>query len=359
MVGVTTDDRAGGKEAGMEEVTIKDIARLCGVGVSTVSRAINNHPDINPETRDHILNIIKEYNYIPNNSARNLKRTESKTIAILVKAIDNPFFSSMIRVFEKEIKYERFDFFLQHIDNNQDEIEVAIGLAKEKKLMGIVFLGGFSEHSDEALRQLKVPFVVSTVELDNSVEDGLYSFVSVDDKKESRRLADYLIGLGHRRIALLSAQKDDESIGKLRMEGYKSALAQHGIPLDEDLIVYTPKDCEVYSRKSGYVMTQQLMEREKDFTAVIAISDMVAVGACKAAFQKGKKIPEDYSVAGFDGLPETFYYEPSITTIRQPLEEIAESSIKNLFYMIRHEEKAPNKKFEGELLKRESTRKIG
>ena len=204
-----------------------------------------------------------------------------------------------------------------------------------------------------------MPFVVSTVELDNSVEDCLYSFVSVDDKRESRRLADYLIGLGHRRIALLSAQKDDESIGRLRMEGYKSALSQHGIPIDEDLIVYTPKDCEVYSRRSGYVMMQQLMEREKDFTAVIAISDMVAVGACKAVFENGRRVPEDYSIAGFDGLPETFYYEPSITTIKQPLEEIAESSIKNLFYMIRHEEKAPNKKFEGELLKRESTRKIG
>lgn len=349
---------ARGRNIGMEEITIKDIARLCGVGVSTVSRAINNHPDINPETRDHILNIIKEYNYIPNNSARNLKRTESRTIAILVKAIDNPFFSSMIRVFEKEIKYERYDFFLQHVDNNQDEIQVAIRLAKEKKLMGIVFLGGFSEHSDDALRQLKVPFVVSTVELDNYLEDCLYSYVSVDDKKESKRLADYLISLGHRKIALLCAQEDDESIGKLRMEGYKKSLEEHGISVDERLIVYTPEDCEVYSRKSGYVMMQQLMDRKAEFTAVIAISDMVAIGACKAIFESGRKVPEDYSVAGFDGLPETFYYEPSITTIRQPLEEIAESSIKNLFHMIRSEEKAPNKKFDGELLKRESTRKL-
>ena len=87
----------------METITIKDIAKLCGVGVSTVSRAINDHPDINPETKQKIMEVIREYNYIPNNSARNLKRSDSKTIAILVKGVDNPFFAKMIRVIEEEI----------------------------------------------------------------------------------------------------------------------------------------------------------------------------------------------------------------------------------------------------------------
>ena len=91
----------------MSEITIKDVARICGVGVSTVSRALNNHPDINPETRDKILSVIKENNYIPNNSARNLKRQDAKAIAVLVKGIDNSFFNEMIKDMEAECKKKK------------------------------------------------------------------------------------------------------------------------------------------------------------------------------------------------------------------------------------------------------------
>lgn len=97
----------------MEEITIKDIARICGVGVSTVSRAINNHPDINPETKEMIMRVIKENNYVPNNSARNLKRQDAKAIAVLVKGINNSFFSQMIKVLEEEIKEKSYAMVLQ------------------------------------------------------------------------------------------------------------------------------------------------------------------------------------------------------------------------------------------------------
>ena len=100
----------------MDSINIKDIARICGVGVSTVSRAINNHPDINPETKNMIMQAIKEHNYIPNNSARNLKRTDSKAIAVLIKGISNPFFSKMIRVFEEEIQKKKYLFIMQRVD---------------------------------------------------------------------------------------------------------------------------------------------------------------------------------------------------------------------------------------------------
>ena len=107
----------------MESINIKDVARICGVGVSTVSRAINNHPDINPETKDMIMQVVKEHNYIPNNSARNLKRTDSKAIAVLIKGISNPFFSKMIRIFEKEIHKKKYSFIMQHVDAGEDEVD--------------------------------------------------------------------------------------------------------------------------------------------------------------------------------------------------------------------------------------------
>ena len=95
----------------MESITIKDVARLCGVGVSTVSRAINNHPDINPETKEKIMQVISEHHYIPNNSARNLKRQDSKTVAILMKGIANPFFHEMIKILEYEVEKKKYSFF--------------------------------------------------------------------------------------------------------------------------------------------------------------------------------------------------------------------------------------------------------
>ncbi|MGO5052753.1 LacI family DNA-binding transcriptional regulator [Lachnospiraceae bacterium LCP25S3_G4] len=342
----------------METITIKDIAQKCGVGVSTVSRALNNHPDISKETREKIMKIVEENNFVPNNSARNLKRTASKTIAILVKAIDNPFFSKMIRVFEKEINKEKYSFFLQHIDNNQDEVEVAIQLVKEKKLKGIVFLGGCFSHSEEKIRQLTVPFVLSTVGIMDTTEESLSTSVSVDDKKESYRITNYLCSLGHKKIAILTATEEDESIGLLRLEGYCEALKANHIEVNERLIYHMTDEYEAYSMRSGYEMTKQLLACGEEFTAIFAISDMVAIGACKAIFDSGKRIPEDYSIAGFDGLRNTFYFNPSITTIKQPVEEIAQESIRSLFSMITKKKKVPSKVFEGELLERESTRSI-
>ena len=239
----------------MESINIKDVARICGVGVSTVSRAINNHPDINPETKDMIMQVVKEHNYIPNNSARNLKRTDSKAIAVLIKGISNPFFSKMIRIFEKEIHKKKYSFIMQHVDAGEDEVDVALELIKEKKPRGIVFLGGFFSHSKEKLEQLAVPFVLSTIGMTDSLEESpFYSWVSVDDFAESYKMTDYLCKLGHKRILILAATKDDESIGRLRLEGYRKALKDNGIELDEALCVFSGVGRDCYTMDYGFMV---------------------------------------------------------------------------------------------------------
>ena len=146
----------------MEQITIKEIAKICGVGVSTVSRAINNHPDINPETKKKILDTITEYQYIPNNSARNLKRSESNTIAVLAKGISNPLFGAMVQMLERDILGKQYLFVLQQVDEEENEIEAAIRLEKEKRLKGIIFLGGASHPREDLLHQLTVPYVICT-----------------------------------------------------------------------------------------------------------------------------------------------------------------------------------------------------
>lgn len=331
---------------------------MCGVGVTTVSRAINNHPDINQATKAMIMQVIKENHYVPNNSARNLKRSASKTIAVLIKGITNPFFNKMLQVFEKETHKHKYSYILQRVDENQDEIDVAIELEKEKRLKGIVFLGGYFSHTKEKLEQLTVPFVLSTIGMTEEVDQNNYSSVSVDDFQESYKMADYLCGLGHKKIAIITADMNDESIGKLRYEGFKKALEDHGIALNQKLIRCMKDDIDTYTMENGYVVTKELLESKEEFTALYAISDSLAVGACKAIIESGKRVPEDYSVAGFDGLDISFYYNPSITTIQQPVEEIAQETIQILFDLIHKKTTHAHKIFPAKLIVRNSTRSL-
>jgi len=342
----------------MESITIKDVARICGVGVSTVSRAINNHPDINVDTKKLILETIKTYNYIPNDSARNLKRVDARAIAILVKGITNPFFSKMIKIMEKEIQQKKYSLILHHVEDEVDEVEVALQLIKEKRLRGIIFLGGYFSHTEKKLRQLRVPFVLSTISATDLIPREIYSSVCVDDFKESYKMTKYLCELGHTKIMHITAHEGDKSIGRLRLNGYMKALEDMGIEVDQELIVHMDSMYEAYSMENGYEITKKFLQKGKEFTAVFAISDQLAIGATRAIIDAGYQVPKDVSVAGFDGIDLGRYYCPRITSLKQPVDQIAKESIQTLFEAIENKNKHEHKIFEGELLEGESTREV-
>ncbi len=334
----------------MSSVTIKDIAKLSGVGISTVSRAINNHPDISLETKSKVMKVIEENNYIPNNSAINLKRTNSKTIAILIKGISNAFFSSMIKIFEDEIQKKKYTFLLHKVDQREDEVDVAIRLIKEKRLKGIIFLGGFFSHNDEKLSKIEIPFVLSTVTFPEKYRN-MYASVAVDDMVESSKIVDYLCKKGHKKIAIIAAGVNDESIGKLRLEGFKKALKDNKIKFNKKLCFHMKENIEGYSMENGYTVMTDILNSDmaKEITAIFAVSDSMAIGACKAIYDKGLSVPKDYSVAGFDGLEISKYYEPTLTTVKQPVEKIAVATSKLLFDMIKNKSGTQNIIFEGEI----------
>ncbi len=340
----------------MEQITIKEIAKLCGVGVSTVSRAINNHPDINEETRKKIMDTIQEYNYIPNKSAQNLKRVESRTIAVLVKGISNPFFGAIIEVLQKGILHNGYSFYLHQVEEQEDEVEVAIRLEKEKRLKGILFLGGMYQHPSERLGMLTVPAVLVTVNLGLPESINKCAAVSIDDEAESYRMVDYLCRKGYKRIALITPVQTDESVGAARLAGYRRALRDHGMSEDESLIQFMRRDSKTYTIENGYQVTKKLLERTSDFDCLYCIADTLAVGACRALIEAGYKVPEDKAVAGFDGTDMAQYYNPSITTICQPREEMAKMAVSLLFDMIHKKEVSKRKViFEATLREGEST----
>ena len=342
----------------MPDITIKDIARECGVGVSTVSRALNNHPDINPATKEKIMRVIDELGFVPNNSARNLKRAESNSIALLIKGISNPFFTEMIKIMEERMEDKGYDLVLHHVESKENEIDVALNLVKEKKLQGIIFLGGEFSHSDEKLSLLKVPFVFSTAGLNpNQMSKSGYAYVSIDDLKESGKVVDYLIGMGHRQIAILTAQSEDQSVGNVRLDGYKKALTKAGIPIDERLIskLAAGDETEQYTMENGYRQTKELLACKVPFTALYAISDTLAIGAMRALREAGLSIPEDVSVVGYDGIPLGDFANPRLSTLRQPVEAMAVATIDMLCDIIDGKRTNEQLLFTGELIVRESS----
>ncbi len=342
----------------MADITIKDIAKRCGVGVSTVSRALNDNAEINAETKDKILQVVRETGFVPNNSARNLKRTDTNNIAVLVKGITNPFFSSMIKIMEEQIHKKKFSLVLQHVDEYEDEVDVALELIKEKRLKGIVFLGGHFVHSQDKFEQISVPFVFSTVGAQpDNMNKEVYSNIGVDDKKASKKIVSYLIELGHKEIAVITPECGERTIGYQRLQGYKEALSDKKIKCKSELICNVETDVDLYSMENGYITTKQLIDSGTKFTAIFAMADSLAIGACRALKDAGLKIPEDVSVVGYDGIEWGDYYVPRLTTLKQPVEEMAEATMQLLFNIIAGKSEHQHIDFEGEILIKESTAK--
>jgi LacI family transcriptional regulator len=329
------------------------------VGVSTVSRAINNHPDINSDTKEKIMNTIKEYGYVPNNSARNLKRSDAKAIAVLVKGISNPFFTVMIKVIENECKKKHYFMELTHVEAGEDEVDIAQKVVKEKRLRGIIFLGGLFTHSEEKLKKLNVPFVFSAVSaIPENINRELYSYLGVDDRKESERMVNYLISLGHKKIAIIVAEPEDKSIGQLRLEGYYDALRKNGIDPNDKLVYQTDDNISHFSMENGYLTAKRMISDNADFTALYAVSDTLAIGALRALYEEKYNVPRDISVAGFDGIDMSSYVIPKLTTMCQPVERMAKDTSRLLFDIISGKREHQHITYKAKLIKSESTRSI-
>ncbi len=320
---------------------IKDIALHCGVAISTVSRVLNDHPDVSEETREKVLRAVKELHYIPNTSARNLVRTSSDTIALLVKGVNNPFFAKLIKVIDREITQRGYTLELHHMDTSEDELRVGAQLTNERKLIGILFLGGRFNYSAEEMALINVPSVFCTYTNSfGTLDAGSYSSVAIDDKQAARDAVETLITLGYRKIAILTDNDNDKSISELRFQGYKDALASHGIAFDPNLVACTG----TFSDMSAiYEATSRLIERDSSFTAIFAIADLMAIAAIKALSDHGIRVPENCSVVAIDGLELSEYTLPTLTTLVQPAEEMGLACAKMIIELIEHPGK--NKQF--------------
>lgn len=336
-------------------MNIKDIARLAGVGVSTVSRVINDHPDVKGETREKILKIIKESNYIPNNSARILKKNNTNNIGVLVKGVFNPFFSEMINIIGNRINEAGYTMILQQNDYaTEDDVDNLIAFVKEKRLQGIICLGGnFLNINDESFQFLDIPVVLTSVNTLSKESKSKFSSIGIDNVLAAKASIQYLIDKGHRNIGILLGEKNDVGISGLRLEGYKKALEENNIPYSEENVFIGD-----YDYSGAYRVTKEIINNRKDITAIFSISDIMAVGAAKSVIDQGLQVGEDISIVGFDGMDISKYYNPGITTVKQPKKNMANNSIDLLLALLAKKEEHKHIIFETKIIERESCKKV-
>lgn len=329
-------------------ITIKDIAKRTDVSIATVSRVINNKSEgVSDGTRKRILEVVKELGYQPNALARGLVTKRTKTIGLIIPDIANPFFPDIARVVEDCANKQGYSVFLCNTDDNLHKESQYIKVLGEKCVDGIIFTSNAipkQEHTIELIKN-SIPLVL----MDRWVELEGICGVFLDNLKGGYMASKHLIDLGHERIACITGPLYSKT-AKDRLEGYKKALFEEGIPVDKSIIVEGD-----YKINSGFNAAEKLLN--KKVTAIIAFNDLMACGACKSVKANGYRIPEDISIIGFDDIQLSQMME--LTTIRQPSYEMGIAAIKMLIKLIEH--KKINKRiisFEPSLIVRQSTGRV-
>ena len=272
-------------------MTIKDLAAQTGYAVGTVSRVLNNHPNVSEKARRAILKAVEESGFQLNVNAKQLKQTRMTSVLVIVKGTFNEMFSEMVVDIQSTIAKTQYPLYVDYMDEDGNEVQRALQLCREKKPMGILFLGGNSTHFREDFSQIDIPCVLVTNDASQLHFPNLSS-VSSDDMLAAKTAVEHLIRLGHRKIAVIGGDKENSDTGRLRFQGCMAAFRQYGIEFDPEVDYEATR----FSFADGYKAARRLLERKKDFTGLFAASDVMAIGAIRALNDAGKRVPEDISV---------------------------------------------------------------
>ena len=306
-------------------MTIKDIARESGYAVGTVSRVLNNHPDVSEKARAKIMEVVERHHFKLNSNAKHLKQQASNGIAIIVKGNQNMLFASIVEQMQGMIREKGYACLMYYIGEMEDELEQAVQVIVERRPMGILFLGSNLGYFKERFAEVKIPCVLVTNSGESLGFENLSS-VSTDDSEAAYAATCHLIGLGHRKIGILGGVLEKSRAAITRYIGCRRAFEELGIPFNAE-VQYEPA---LFNISQGYEAMERLMDRMPELTAVFAMSDTMALGAIRAIRDRGLRVPEDVSVVGFDGIELGNYMSPKLTTIRQDREIIAKRSVEIL-----------------------------
>lgn len=336
-------------------MTIKDIAKECGCGLGTVSRVLNNHPDVSEETRKRVMAVVNKHGFVLNRNASQLKSQDNKTIAVFVKGTSSPLLNQMLGVILKRMETLPYNASIIVLDEYDNEAQTAIRVYYEQKPQAMIFLGGNPDQYEEDFARIVVPCVLISNEASDKTAGGSrLSSVSTDNEKASQYAAEYLIKKGHTKIGVIGGDCESSEITKKRYQGFLNAMEKHGLTFDKEQAYEVSK----YSFKSGAAAARALMERNPDITAIFTMADSMAIGACRALLDMGISVPNQVSVIGFDGLPYAEFYSPRITTIRQQASELADDGLTILLNTLERNEPVKHKLVQFEFVEGESVKDL-
>ena len=333
-------------------MTIKDLAAMTGYSVGTVSRALNDHPNVSDTARKAILKAAEEQGFQLNVNAKQLKQATSNNILVIVKGTGNELFAEMLEFIQNLIAKTRYQLVVDYQDEDLNEVIRAIQLCREKKPLGILFLGGNAKNFAADFDKIDIPCVEVTNDASALAYPNLSS-VTTDDREAARCAIDTLVALGHRKIALIGGDKTSSDISRLRLEGCQQSFREHGIAFDLQRDYRGVR----FSCEDGYNATKSLMKNGA-YSAIFAFSDLMAIGAVRALHNNGLRVPRDVSVMGFDGLNLGSFLVPQLSTVIQSTRTMAQRSVEILIHQIEHGAHACHEAVPYALHHRESTRRI-
>lgn len=334
-------------------MTIKDIAKESGYAVGTVSRVLNNHPDVSEKARKTIMAVVEKHHFKLNSNAKHLKQQASSGIAIIVKGSQNMLFASIVERLQRLLSEKKYASFIYYIGEEENEVERAERVCLERHPLGILFLGSDLEFFKERFDRLEIPCVLVTNSAAELGFDNLSS-VSTDDEAGAQAAVEHLLKLGHRNIGILGGYMEKSHAAHTRYRGCEKAFAEQGMKLEPGRQYRSA----FFSMEEGYHAMEQLFEQMPDLTAVFAMADVLAVGAIRAVRDRGLRVPEDVSVMGFDGIELGNYLSPRLTTVRQARERIADRSLEILLSDIAGERPAVHELLPFDIVEGESAAKI-
>jgi LacI family transcriptional regulator len=335
---------------------MKDVAELAGVSIKTVSRVLNNEPHVQERMRARVRDAVKKLNYIPSNSARSLRGNRSYTISLICNSHRGNYVNTIQfgAVMACQARGYQLSITLIEYEDRQKILEALENrLTTHVKPDGVLLVAPLASDVgvDKLLREHKIP--VARVG-SSPIVDGEGVGVEIDDTAAAREMTEYLLSLGHQRIAFVRG-KEGHIATQQRFQGYEAALASKNIKVDADLVYKGQFDF-----KSGLVAGEKFLSLSNPPTAAFAANDDMAAGILMAAKQKGIKVPEELSVAGFDDSEIAEKIWPALTTVHQPLLKLGEGAISKLISVLGGtdtEEQHPTI-LAHELIVRQSTSKI-
>ena len=334
----------------MKIYTIRDIAEIAGVSVTTVSRVLNDRPDVSRETKEKVRRVMAKCHFVGNANARGLKQVDGETVALIIRGRKNPFLNTLTEAIMLCPRREKIAMITEYIDEQDDEFLHALTLMNRQRLSGLIFLGSRIDDRSKALDGVNIPMVFSTVNTVGTAMERAAS-VAMDNRAMARQAVKALLDRGHKQIAVFGGRRTGDDSLVLRALGAEDAMSGYGMKLDPGNYVETR-----FLLPDAYKAGVDFFKNNPGIDAAFCMSDTVAVGVIRALADLGKKVPGDVSVIGVDGLEIGEYTTPRLSTIVQPVEEIARESVAMLTDMMENRAPARHITVEGKLEIRESVR---